>query len=445
MFGVKLPHYDTAVGKIGTLMTLLRPLDGLINPIVAQCPVPLGKDLTAVACSVGLLRQDLFSRLRSIANAPGSIVQLGGAQNVATCAQFAGISGPLTTAAVVQAVSAELHAAFNASGLPAALATFADSLGKKYVRLFPAVLASSGDDANLTTRQSIGFVHLKPCFYAHYASGSREGIIVPGFVRKPEYLREDASASRGQSAGTRRFSPEIDKWCDDEYQKQFYRVSGLKEIEEWDTSPHGPLLLDRIPGCNEEDGVTLWVVVPAIAFHEGDMESLWLLSGLIKYRCWRCSRAKSTYSMYSAPLPPGSKESRDEVTSDSAVRLLHKTLARIRTRNAEGGRAGEAVGLRRGITAERETELLLEKLGYSSVVPAHSLVAQPTIRLPFSLPPDAARGPTSRPFAVFCQPDPLHLIKQGLYLYLSKIVVLVHLCLEQLLPYKALRREAESG
>ena len=121
-------------------MRLLRPFDEPVQALVTQCPIPEGSDLSAEACVVETLRGDLASRLRSPANAPGSLVLLGGAQNMADCAKFAGISGPLTTASVVQAVARDMHAAFDASGLPAALATFAKSLGPALASMYCIVL-----------------------------------------------------------------------------------------------------------------------------------------------------------------------------------------------------------------------------------------------------------------------------------------------------------------
>lgn len=135
------------------------------------------------------------------------------------------------------------------------------------------------------------YVHFKACFFAHFASGSHEAIFPPGFIQRPGILAGGGVGTGdlddlGERGGSGKIKPEVDEWSKRTFAEALWFVC-LKEIEEWDVS--GPLLLESIPACEEEDGRTLWVGEPGIAFVEGDLESLWEMCGLKKGKVYAAS------------------------------------------------------------------------------------------------------------------------------------------------------------
>ena len=396
-YGIVLPSYQTAVLHYREMMRMLR--GGTAKGVSTEtfsCPIPGNEGVNFRATTLSL-RQTLTSVLGSSRYAPGCMVVLGGDKNKELCEIFKGVCGPIVTAPVVQAVANSLHEAFEARGLGEALLPYARSLGKTRVRLFCAVFAGSIDGAQVSTRDSVDYLHFKGCYFAHHAFGSRDTIFPPGFIKRPEILSGggigggDKEELRG---GSGKVAPEVDSWSKNTFAKALHKAC-LKEIEEWDKS--GPLLLERIPGCDEEDNATLWVVEPALAFLEGDFVSLWEVCGLKKLRCLRCFVKggeqnvfvgfKSHADLSSTRSSPDYREALEKLY---AVLPLAQDMPKKR-----GGHLSQTINA-------------LEALGHHPVLPFTCYMKNETPRIPFG-------SLTRQSLAEACYPDILHSLKQGLF------------------------------
>ena len=395
--GVRLPTAPTVKAHIETCRRLLygpAPLERL-----AQCPLPDGRGIT-VGCTTLSLRQQLLQILSSPRFAKGSLILLGTDKDAERARRVSSLSAPVCCCPTVQETARDMRRAFEASGLAQELLPYAKSLAKERVVYLPAVVQSAEDASNVSTRASADPCTVKMAFLAPWAQNNPGAVLLGGLNGGIARLKYESYAEDGHGQ-KKRLSDAVEAWGEDIWLANYYEVSGLKEIAEWDLQ--GPLLLPEIPGLDEEDGKTLWVVEPGVAGGSlADMMGLQKTGGLQRFRCPRCEVAPADFGM----LDKGGALPRSEPHLAANVAALY--AAKLTARGMPEGQQKAEL--------EKYVKAGLSARGLANVLPGYAHATEPTWRLPWTV-------PGSTPFLSRCMPDALHLFKQGLFKYVPASII----------------------